>query len=59
MTSKELQYLEDSLGMEQQLATKCTDYASKVTDAQLKTTLTNLANQHQQHYNSLLAQLGK
>lgn len=45
--------------MEQQLATKCTDYASRVTDAQLKNTLTNFANQHQQHYNSLLAQLSK
>ena len=59
MTPKELLYLEDSLGLEQQLATKCTDYASKVTDPQLKNTLTSLANQHQMHYNSLLAQLGK
>ena len=59
MTPKELLYLEDSLGMEQQLATKCTDYASKVSDEQLRTALTNFASQHQQHYNCLLAQLSK
>lgn len=59
MTPKELLYLEDSLGMEQQLITKCNDYSGKVTDQQLKNTLTQLAAQHQQHYDSLLAQLSR
>ncbi len=59
MTPKELLYVEDSLNMESQLATKCNDYASKVSDTVLKTTLTELAAQHAQHYNLLLSQLGK
>lgn len=57
MTSKELMYLEDSLNLEEQLVTKCNDYSKKVTDPQLKTVLSNMAGQHQQHYNNLLAQL--
>ncbi len=57
MTPKELLYLEDSLGMEEQLQTKCNDYASKVQDESLKNTLTQLASQHQQHYNCLLSKL--
>ena len=59
MTPKELLYLEDSLSMEQQLQTKCTDYASKIQDTALKSTLTQLATQHEQHFNSLLTQLNK
>ncbi len=57
MTPKELMYLEDSLGMELQLQTKCNDYASKVQDVNLQNTLKNLANQHQKHYNCLFSQL--
>ncbi len=57
MTPKELMYLEDSLGMELQLQTKCNDYAAKVQDVNLQTTLKNLASQHQKHYNCLYAQL--
>ncbi len=57
MTPKELMYLEDSLGMEQQLQTKCNDYASKVQDESLRNALLQFANQHQQHYNCLMTQL--
>ncbi len=59
MTPKELMYLEDSLSMEEQLQTKCNDYASKVQDENLKNTLLHFANQHQQHYNCLLSQLNQ
>ena len=59
MTPKELLYVEDSLNMESQLATKCNDYSTKVQDQNLKKTLTDLANQHTQHYNMLLSNLGK
>ena len=57
MTPKELLYLEDSLGMELQLQTKCNDYASKVQDVNLQNTLKNFAAQHQKHYNCLYSQL--
>ncbi len=59
MTPKELMYLEDSLGMEEQLQTKCTDYASKVQDQTLRDTLLQMANQHQQHFGCLMAQLNQ
>lgn len=59
MTPKELMYMEDALGMEQQLETKCNDYASKVQDTGLQNTLRQLASQHQQHYNCLLKQLNQ
>lgn len=59
MTPKELMYLEDSLGMEQQLETKCNDYASKIQDESLRTALTNLASQHAQHFNCLMKQLNQ
>ena len=57
MTPKELLYLEDTLSMEQQLCTKCNDYASKVLDTALKNTLTQLASQHMGHFNCLMSQL--
>jgi hypothetical protein len=57
MTPKELLYLEDSLGMEQQLQTKCMDYSSKIQNPGLKTMLSQLASQHQTHFNSLMNQL--
>lgn len=59
MTPKELMYLEDSLGMELQLETKCNDYASKVQDESLKNALMQYANQHNKHYNCLLSQLNQ
>ncbi|MDR2558500.1 MAG: hypothetical protein LBC86_03005 [Oscillospiraceae bacterium] len=57
MTPKELLYLEDSLGMERQLQTKCTDYASKVQNPQLKNMLSGLAQQHQTQFNNLINHL--
>jgi len=57
MTPKELMYLQDSLGMEQQLQTKCSDYAGKVQDPALKNVLTQLAGEHKSHFNSLMNHL--
>ena len=57
MTPKELLYLEDSLGMERQLQTKCTDYSNKVQNPQLKNMLSGLAQQHSTHFDSLMGQL--
>lgn len=57
MTPKELMYLEDALGMEQQLQTKCMDYANKIQDAKLKNMVNQLAQDHQQHFTCLMNQL--
>ena len=57
MTPKELMYLQDSLGMEQQLQIKCSDYASKMQDPKLKNVLTQLAGEHQAHFNCLINHL--
>ena len=56
MTPKELLYLEDSLGMEQQLQTKCTDYAGKVQSEALKNMLSQLTQSHQKHFSDLMNQ---
>jgi len=57
MTTKELLYLEDSLGMERQLQMKCTDYANKIQDTNLKNMISQLASEHQNHFNNLINQL--
>ncbi|MCL2068407.1 MAG: hypothetical protein FWH00_00755 [Oscillospiraceae bacterium] len=57
MTPKELMYLQDSLGMEQQLQTKCTDYSNKIQDPHLKNVLNQLAQDHQSHFNCLMNHL--
>jgi len=59
MTPKELLYLEDSLGMEQQLQIKCNDYSSKVQSPALKTMLTQLSQEHSQHFQHLMSQLNE
>ena len=57
MTPKELLYLEDSLGMEQQLHVKCTDYSSKIQNPTLRTMCSQMAQQHQTHFTGLMNQL--
>jgi len=57
MTPKELLYVEDCLGVEQQLQIKCSDYSAKVQDPQLKGMLTQMAQKHQQRYTSIMNQL--
>ena len=57
MTPKELLYLEDSLGMEQQLQTKCTDYAGKMQNETLKNMLNQLTQSHHKHFSDLMNQL--
>ena len=48
MTPKELLYIEDALGHEKHMKTKCTDYASKIQDTELKSFVEQLtANHHQ------------
>ena len=46
MSTKELLYLEDALAHEQQLKTKCQDYAPKMQDADLKAFVEQLVTKH-------------
>jgi len=57
MTPKELLYLEDSLGMEQQLQIKCADYSGKIQNPSLKNMCSQLAQQHRVHFTSLMDHL--
>ena len=57
MSPKELMYIEDALGHEQFLEAQCTDCASKLQDAELKTFATRLAGEHKQTFQRLYALL--
>ncbi|MCL2633019.1 MAG: ferritin-like domain-containing protein [Oscillospiraceae bacterium] len=57
MTPKELLYLEDSLGMEQQLHIKCTDYSGKIQNPGLKNICSQMAQQHKTHFDNLMSHL--
>ena len=46
MSPKELLYIEDALGHEQQIKTLCTDSASSVTDPDLKNLISSVAQKH-------------
>jgi len=53
LTSKELTALEDQLTQEDILVKKYRDMAANCTDAKLKSSMENIANRHQSHYNRL------
>lgn len=57
LTTKELSALEDQLGLEQTMIKKYQMYAQACTDPQLKQKCTQIASQHQAHYNCLLGHL--
>jgi len=57
MTPKELLYLEDSLGMEQQLQIKCADYSGKIQNPGLKNMCSQMAQQHRTHFDHLMNHL--
>ncbi len=59
MTPKELLYLEDCLGAEQELQIKCSDYANRVQDQQLKDLLNQLSSCHQKHFGKLYQELSQ
>ena len=48
MSPKELSYIEDALNHEKHMKTKCTDYAGKIQDPELKTYVNQLVTNHQQ-----------
>lgn len=54
LTTKELSALEDQLGFEKMLYCKYQDAAQTATEAELKNSYTQYANQHKQNYETLL-----
>ncbi len=50
MTPKELLYVEDALGHEQQMKTCCTDFANQLQDGDLKNFVSGLSTKHQQTF---------
>lgn len=52
MTNKELLYIEDALGHAQYFQTKCNETASQIQDAELKTCVQQMAQKHQQIFQS-------
>ena len=57
LTAKELSAIQDQLNCEQMLIKKYKAYAQVATDPQIKSTCEQLANQHKQHYNTLMGHL--
>lgn len=52
MTNKELLYIEDALGHAQYFQTKCNETASQIQDPELKTCVQQMAQKHQQIFQS-------
>ena len=48
MSPKELMYIEDVLGHEQQMKVSCNDIASKLSDTQLSSFVQSLSQKHEQ-----------
>lgn len=57
LTVKELMALEDQLNNEQVLVKKYRSFAQRCQDAQLKAKCNQVADKHQQHFNTLMGYL--
>ena len=51
MSPKELLYIEDVLGHEEQMKTACADLANQIQDAELKNFVQGLCTKHQDTFN--------
>ena len=51
MSPKELLYIDDVLGHETNMKAACTDFASKIQNAELKSFVSELAQKHTQCFN--------
>ena len=51
MSPKELLYIEDTLGHETQMKATCTDFSSKLEDADLKNFVTQIAQKKNECFN--------
>ena len=52
MTNKELLYVEDALSHEQYFQTKCRETANQIQDTKLKACVEQMAQKHQQMFQS-------
>lgn len=57
LTAKELSALEDQLNYEQMLVKKYKAYSQTATDPQIKASCEQMANQHKQHFDTLMGHL--
>lgn len=57
MTTKELLYIEDALGHEKYFQTKCGEVANQIQDAELKSYVQQMAQKHQQIFQSIYSLL--
>lgn len=57
LTQKEFLYLEDCLKAERLAIKKCEFFGEQSSDPEVREICLNLANRHQQHYNTLLQHL--
>ncbi|HCC08144.1 MAG TPA: hypothetical protein DEP72_08330 [Clostridiales bacterium] len=57
MTSKELDFLKDTLNQEQQAIKKCQTYAEHSNDQSIKSLFAQAAQRHETHYKKILTQL--
>ena len=58
MSPKELLYVEDALGHEQQMKKSCCDFASQLKDGDLRNFVTQLSARHQQTFDGFYTLLG-
>jgi len=57
MSHRELHFLEDCLKAEEMAIKKCNMLSDSTSDPEVREICKNLANKHQQHYNTLLQHL--
>ena len=51
MSPKELQYVEDVLGQEEQMKKSCCDFSNQIQDQELKSFVEGLSSKHQETFN--------
>lgn len=59
MSPKELLYIEDVLGHEKQMKTACSDFATQLSDPELKTFVQGLSAKHQETFGKFYRLLSK
>ena len=57
MSPKELLYIEDALGHEQQMKSCCQGFVGQIQDAELKSFVQTLCGKHEQTFNRLYSLL--
>ncbi|MBU8878501.1 hypothetical protein BGM26_05795 [Bacillus sp. FJAT-29790] len=57
LTAKEMEYIVDSMSNEDLLTKQCVSTGTQSMNVQVKTLCNQLINQHQQHYQDLMALL--